>query len=232
MTRYGLSGVPNEVVFDEAFTLAPGTPAAVNEYMEACGVPDGAPFLAIHFRSTDYTRETTLLLPRISNLLDEIIDAHGHYLVFFPMSYHTHSRMDEDYGNTIRAKMRRSERMLVAPLSRDVTLVKGAVARAQYSLGLSYHLHIFSLSSGHPALILYTGEYYKCKSEGLVEFYGPPNRAIDLAKVSDSRILQHVSRVEDNYANTCSAVASVNQELLRQNDRTLARLAEIRNSWG
>ncbi len=225
------SSVPNKVVFDEAFTLALGPEAAVEEYIRTSGLPENAPFLAIHFRSTDYMRETTPLLPRISGLLDKIINAHSHYLVFFPMSYHTHSRMDEEFGHAIRARMKRRDRMLVAPLSRDVTIVKGAVARARYSLGLSYHLHIFSLSIGHPAVILFTGEYYTCKSEGLVGFYGPPSAAIDLSQVPDSEILNHLAGLEDNYVCACQAVAKVNEELLKENDWTLRELAGIRDSW-
>jgi polysaccharide pyruvyl transferase WcaK-like protein len=228
---YGLSGVPNEVVFDEAFTLATGPEAEAKEYLSTCGLPENASFLAIHFRSTDYTQETTSFLPRISDLLDKIIDAHGHYLVFFPMSYHTHSRMDEEFGQRIRAGMGRPDRVLVARLSTDVTIVKGAVGRARYSLGLSYHLHIFSLSFGHPAVILYTGEYYKCKSEGLVGFYGLPNAAIDLAEAPDSEILRHLAGLEDDYAGACQAVARVNEELLKRNDWTLRELARIRDSW-
>lgn len=224
---YQPSHVQYEVVADEAFTLPPAPESVASGYIKNAGLPDGASFLAVHFRATDYTRETSSLVPRICRLLDSIIDTYGHYLVFFPMSYHRHSRMDQELGHRIRAKMKNTGKMLVGPVSRDVRIVKGAVAKARYSLGLSYHLHLFALSTGHPAIVLYTGEYYKCKAEGLIGFYGAPNVAIDLDESEDRHIIQQVTRLEQEYDDACKSIAAVNEELVQRNDWTLRQLALI-----
>ena len=70
--------------------------------------------------------------------------------------------------------------MLMAPKSSDLGVIKAAIGASRFTLGLSYHVHVFGLSQGVPAIIVYSNDYYRYKSEGLVGFYAPPNAAVDV----------------------------------------------------
>ncbi len=216
--RLGLQNPLFAVVGDEAFGLTVGTEGQSNELLQSSGIEDGEPFIAIHFRATDYTRNTAFLLPRISALLDELCKIVPYRLIFFPMSYMPHSDSEVQCGSAIRELMSKPERLLLAPLCKDVRIVKGAIGKAKYSLGLSYHVHVFSLSQGKPAVILYTGDFYRYKSEGLIGFYGEPCSALDLEQVSIEEVLEAIQSLEDNYEAAVAKIAAVNTHIQDIND--------------
>lgn len=216
-----------KVVGDEAFTLPPSDGDEARALLSESGLPEKTSFIAFHFRTTDYTQDTSYLIPRVARILDQIAEAVPHLVVFFPMSYHIHSRFDEECGRAIQEKMSRNERLFLAPLCRDVRVIKAAVGMSRYSLGLSYHIHVFSLSQGHPAVILYTGDYYKCKSEGLIGFYGAPSVAINLRETDDSRVIDAIMKIENSYDNSCEAINHVNKELLKCNDWMVQEMATL-----
>lgn len=222
-------GVRYKVTGDEAFTLIPSEPDRIAAYLVSVGLPKQESFIAIHFRATDYTQDTQSFLPRIAEILDGLLRQISHHLVFFPMSYDLHSGDDELYGRRIRELMCEKERMHIAPASRDVRLVKGAIGRARYSLGLSYHVHVFSLSQGHPALVLYTGEYYRYKSEGLIDYYGRPSVALDMNNATIASIIAACKAIENDYASVCHAIERVNQQILMDNDWVLKEMASMLN---
>jgi polysaccharide pyruvyl transferase WcaK-like protein len=211
---------------DEALTMPPAADRRVEALLEAAGLR-GAQFVAVHFRTTNCVGDTRHLLPRLAGLLDQLAETTPHQFVFFPMSYHSFWGLDGVYGEEIRAVMTRPQRLHVAPVCRDPAVVKGAVARGRYSVGLSYHLAVFSLSQGHPALILYTGEYYRNKSEGLVGFYGPPSRALNLESASNEEVVRAVQGIEADYSAACDRIRRTNATLIRQNDWMLCELARL-----
>jgi polysaccharide pyruvyl transferase WcaK-like protein len=227
-----ISRVRYKIVGDEAFSLATGNKKTVKALLRRSGLPENASFIAVHFRTTDYTQDTSHWDGRIAAVLDLAAEIVPHFFVFFPMSYHLHSGNDGEYGRTIKSKMKHPERLCISPTHEDVRVIKGAVGQARYSLGLSYHIHVFSLSQGHPAAILFTGDYYRCKSEGLVSFYGKPNAAIDLATTSDDQIMEAIMDLETNYEAACEAIRGVNLELLQVNDWTLRELAVLLERGG
>lgn len=216
--------VEYRVTGDEAFTLPPSTVEKASNMLSAAGLPVDAPFVAVHFRTTDYTRETFDLIPRVARLLDRLSNMTDYSFVFLPMSYHLHSHIDQECGRLIREKMALSQRLLLLPECRDVTVIKRIVGMARFSLGLSYHIHVFSLSQGHPALILYTGDYYRYKSDGLLGFYGEPNSALDLNTTEDGQVLTAVAKIEGSYEQACLSIIQVNEEINEQNDWLLKEM--------
>ncbi len=217
-----------KIVGDEALTLPTGNEQAIEKLLHDSGLPDGASYIATHFRSSDYTQDTTHMAARLAEILDIIAESVPHYFIFFPMSYHEHSGRDKDYGSLIKSLMSHRERLLIAPLCKDVCIVKGAVGKAKYSLGLSYHIHVFSLSQGHPAIILFSGSYYKYKSEGLIEFYGSPNIAIDLQDCGNDKIIESVKKIENDYNTVCAKIFNVNEKIIEDNDWMLRELAKMK----
>jgi polysaccharide pyruvyl transferase WcaK-like protein len=223
----GLTGVPYKIVCDEAFTFPVADAAEVWKRLDEAGVPRQSPFIAVNFRTTDFTQNTAFLMDRISDLLDRVISSTHKKVVFVPMSSGRKYGCDYEAGLSLKGKMERSEDFYVLDPMEDIELAKGIIGAAKYSLGISYHLHVFSLSQGHPTLIVYTGEYYRTKSEGLVSFYGIPNRAVNFSETSLERTLEYVLEIDDHYADACACVEKVNQGILEKNDWTIQTLRNI-----
>ena len=132
----------------------------------------------------------------------------------------------KDYETCISLQglMQRNNQFLVLKPIDDISLVKGIIGAAAYSIGLSYHLNVFSLSQGHPTLILYTGDYYKIKSEGLISYYAPPNRSVNFAEVSIGQAVDYVHEIEENYHEVCIGIKQVNKKIFENDDWTIKEL--------
>ena len=211
----GISLPKCHVVGDETFSLRFNLNEA-NALLSAIGIQNGESFIAFHFRATDCTKKMDFLYPKIAHIMDRICETVPHRLVFFPMSYHTWN--DQECGQAIRKHMTKPGRLLLAPLSKNARAVKGAIGRAAYSLGLSYHVHVFALSQGKPAIVLYTGEFYRLKSTGLIDFYGEPCKAIDVETVDTEDIIKAVEELEQNYGEAIEKIAKVNCRIQQMND--------------
>ena len=210
--------VGDSIVGDEAFTLEVPNDDRVNSYLEGIGLKEEDSFIAVHFRPTDYTTKKKCNAAQLAKILDAMCEVTSHKMVFFPMSYHAHSGSDWEYGSAIKKYMSKSDRLLLAPLCKDFSLVKGGIGRALYSFGLSYHVHVFALSQNKPAIILFTGDYYRFKSEGLINFYGKPCDAIDIDNVTTREIGEALLNIENNYRSTVKDIIKVNKEILKKND--------------
>lgn len=223
----GLTGVPYNIVMDEAFSLPVAPRSETWKVLMEGGVSKTEPFIIVNFRNTDFTQNTTSLLNKIADLLDRVVIATKKKIVFIPMSSGENYGRDYQAGTQLKNLMKEGDKLHVFEPMADVELVKGIIGAADYSIGLSYHLHVFSLSQGHPTLILYTGDYYKTKSEGLISFYGLPNRAVDFSETRIEQTLEFILEIEDHYTEACARVNEVNKGILENNDWTLQMLRKI-----
>ena len=214
----GVKQAGGKIVFDEAFSFAAADKVTTKEWLESAGVTEGEAFIAFHYREKNYTGDHQDPTARLGGLLEQIHRETQLKILFVPMSYAAHSCVDSLMGKRISACIGNPAWFRVLPECRDPGIVKSVVGQARFSIGLSYHIHVFSLSQGHPALILFTGRYYELKSNGLVDFYGPPSRAMDLTTASDSEIVKAVLDIEQNRAETCRQIAAINQRLAEVND--------------
>lgn len=220
-----------QIVGDEAFGLEASAPAARDAYLQSAGLRPGEPFIAVHWRSTDYVQETEQFYPAVARIFEDASRASESRLVFFPMSYDLHSRHDDDCGVALRRHMSSPERLLMAPKTHDVGLIKGAIGASRFTLGLSYHVHVFGLSQSVPALAVYTGDYYRYKSDGLVGFYGAPNASIDVAaapgesaaKQALRRLLPVIEKARDNITRCNENIGAANSWTVLELARRLGR---------
>ncbi len=224
----GPLGCATRIVADEALALPAAAAARVHAYLGEAGIAPGQPFLAVHWRSTDYTQETAPLFPRVAALFESASRATGLPAVFFPMSYDVHSRHDDECCAALRAHMTEAARLRLAPVTHDVGLIKGAIGLAQLTLGLSYHVHVFGLSQGVPAVIAYSGDYYRYKSDGLAGFYAPPVAAVDIGAEGGMRAaLDAVAAIAGDRDRVAAAVRLRSDALLADNDWTLREAAKL-----
>ena len=213
-----------KIVFDEAFSLEAASEEVANEWLARAGVAPADAFIAFHYREVDYTanaRDPVIRITEIARL------AHAETslkIVFIPMSYAEHSKVDFNLGRKLAERLGNPRWFCLLPECREVRIIKAIIGRGRFSIGLSYHTNVFSLSQGHPALILYTGGYYGLKSDGLVGFFGPPSRALDIDKVSDGEIVVAIREIVRDYDNACRQIADVNESLRHDNDWTFEEI--------
>lgn len=229
----GLGSIRGEakIAGDEAFSLPAADTPTRDGALAAAGLAPDAPFVAVHWRATDYTQDTISFIPRLAEACDLAVERADANVLFIPMSYDVHSGNDEELGEQLRAHMRRREKLFVLPLQRDVAVIKAVIGCALFTLGLSYHVHVFGLSQGRPALILYTGEYYRYKSEGLVGFYGPPSAAIDLARATSDELATTIDGIVKSREATVS-IAEANIRIHAVNDWAMTEMARRLGSFG
>jgi polysaccharide pyruvyl transferase WcaK-like protein len=223
----GLTGVPYRIVADEAFSYPVASHTEVWETLRARGVSENEAFIVVNFRNTDFTQSTTHLLDRIADLLDGVIAATNKKVVFIPMSSGNDYGCDYEAGRSLKKMMLHSDKFQVLEPIPNIEFVKGIIGAAAYSIGISYHLHVFSLSQGHPTLIVYTGAYYKTKSDGLISFYEPPCRSVNFAETGVEQTLSYVMEIERDYTAACERVREVNQRIMEHNDWTIQTLKKI-----
>lgn len=223
----GLSGVPNKIVGDEAFSFPSCDPRIAWNVLESAGIPEGKPFIAVNFRNTDFTQSTTFLLDKIAELMDQVISTTHRSIVFVCMSKGTHYGHDQEAGKRIKGVMKKSNRFHVLEPLDDIELVKGIIGQAIYTIGISYHLHVFSLSQGHPTIALYTGDYYKTKLDGLIAFYGKPSRSINFLEAGIEQTMNYISDLENQYTDACSHIRGVNGQIIKDNDWTIQMVRQL-----
>jgi polysaccharide pyruvyl transferase WcaK-like protein len=211
---------------DEAFSLPVADDESINTYLNIAGLSIDEKFVVINFRETDYTKNTKYLAPKIANILDCLVSKFKIKLLFIPMSYDVHSTNDIDYGLTIRNLTNNPSYMKIGALTTDTRLIKGVVGRGLFSFGLSYHIHVFSLSLGKPAIILYTGEYYKYKSEGLTGYYKFPVSSFDLDTSNLEHIIEAICEIMTNYNSITNDIVSINMMIYDINDWCYKKIKE------
>jgi polysaccharide pyruvyl transferase WcaK-like protein len=219
------------IVGDEAFSFPAADAGRRDAAISSSGLGPSDSFVAVHWRATDYTQETHRFIPDLAHACDLIAQHTGAKLLFVPMSYDVHSGHDIELVDALRSKMRRPDQLVALPVQNDVAVIKAVIGRALFTAGLSYHVHVFGLAQGRPALILYTGEYYRYKSEGLIGFYGPPSAAVDLARTSAVGLEKAIAAISVGANAARGSIEDANARIGAVNDWTIEmaarRLEEI-----
>jgi polysaccharide pyruvyl transferase WcaK-like protein len=221
-----VAGCETKIVGDEAFSLPPADSSVRDRVLHEAGLEPSELFVAVHWRATDYTQDTRRFLVSLADACDMVVQATTAKLLFIPMSYDVHSGNDQEIFTELRNHMRSGSQLALLPLQNDARVIKAVIGAALFTIGLSYHVHVFGLSQGRPALILYTGEYYRYKSEGLVGFYGAPSMAIDLERSGSEQIAQAIDRISTGAARARGPIERVNARIREVNDWTMQKMAE------
>lgn len=217
--------IEKRIVGDEALKLETASSNRVDEYLQTAGIDPGQPFVAFHYRATDYTQDTGHLLDKLSDTIEELLEKCGLPVVFIPMSYGSHSGHDYEYGERLASKID-NDSFHLGPECRDAAVVKGAVGRARLATGLSYHFHVFALAQSVPPLVLYSGEYYRLKSEGLFGFYSLLDHVLDIETVETTDIADLGSNILSN-EDIRQQIQKTNNELEDRTEWSVKRVIEI-----
>ncbi len=70
--------------------------------------------------------------------------------------------------------------------------IKGIIGRCCFTIGMSYHFNVFSLSQGVPSAAIYLDEYYKIKNLGLYKAFGNPKLVFKIPETPPSELLRTI----------------------------------------
>lgn len=224
LKRAGISDLRVPFVGDEAFTLPCAEETMVKNYLLTNGVDLTKPYIVVHFRGTDYTGTTENGCSVLARLLNEInFDAQ---ICFLPMSYWSHSGLDEDTGKLIKQLMG-LDKLIVLPTIKDAQLAKGVVSLASGVIALSYHVQVFALWAGVPFLILTSGDYYQVKSSGMSMLLKNQVSVIDLkSDFSLNRAKHLICKWLEERESQKILLRAVRVEILKVNDGPINALVE------
>jgi len=71
-------------------------------------------------------------------------------------------------------------------------MIKGIITRCKFTIGMSYHFSVFSLSTGTPSAAIYMDDYYRIKNLGLYKAFGNPNLVFKVPETSPDRLVRQV----------------------------------------
>ena len=223
--RLAPRGLWQAVVGDEAFSLPAARPSEAASVLHRAGVAPGGSYIAVHFREADFTPQPKDLRRHIAVVLDGIALRYPEPLLFFPMSYLTRYGVDAEYGRAIQSMMAEPHRLRIVEGTTHPCLIKACVSQARLTVGSSYHMNVFGLSQGVPAVVAYSGEYYAAKSHGLVDFYGAPNVAIDMKASTPTSVIAAAEAALEQEHLTRKRIAEINRRIAELNEAHLSELA-------
>lgn len=218
----GLTVAP-EAVGDEAHFWSPNATDDACSLVRQAGLPTDEPFVAVHFRERDYAAPDPEYRQRLAWLLAKVARLADSHLLFIPMSYGRRYGRDVALGEALQAALGPNRLHVLS--ARDPAVVRSIVGQSAFTLGTSYHLHVFGLSQHRSAVAAYRGGYYGTKLEGLVGHYGPPSTALNLDLTDDNGVLAAVERALDSAGH--ASLVSANDRLRAVNETTLRQLAAL-----
>ncbi len=211
-------------VGDEAFTLPTAPKAKATQWMERNGVDPGTNFGVLHFRATDYTKQTTSHYPMLAEVLDRIdTDCQ---ILFLPMSYWPESRRDRQCGETIRRMMEKTGKMNVLKSVPSASIAKRIVGMARWSICLSYHVQVFSLAEETPMTILSSGDYYSVKARGMQRLLGNSVPFVDLDTASVSECCEAIEGMKKEHGRIADALKMAKTNVMRNNEKPVEALVQ------
>jgi polysaccharide pyruvyl transferase WcaK-like protein len=94
--------------------------------------------------------------------------------------------------------------------------VKGIISGAHLAVGQSYHFGVFALSSNVPFIGLYSNDYYRLKSEGLLEWYNRGQWGVSIDAIDT--ISEIAAEILGNWDENVSNLRSVNGQIQKSID--------------
>lgn len=213
-------GVPTEkmhITGDEAFSLQADGQTKLGDYLAQYGLDANSNYFVFHYRESNCEGTTSATYQIMASALDSLVDSYNIPIVFVPMSYGEHSTIDMEAGLTIKGLMHHQDSLIVPDTLKDVRFAKAIIGSAACAIGLSYHVHIFALEQNRPSVMIYLGEYYRFKLEGLAGFY-PDNatRVLDADGLQAEALVNAVTEVmhakEGNHTQTEQTNKRIGQE--------------------
>jgi len=166
---------------DDALLLTNLSDSKLLKIIHRNKIPENKILVGVNLRdSSEYSKQHNK--PFIKNyveFLDKLIEEKKFHLVFIPISYND-SDGDHISAKKIHRRLKNKNAATIISEELKPNEIKSLISIMNYSIGISYHFLLFSISQGVPSIGLYQNEYYKKKLTGLFNLYGVNEYCVDI----------------------------------------------------
>ncbi len=168
LRAHGVYGSRYTSVGDDAFDL-PATPFDLRT-IGVNALTKTTKIVCLQFRTTDYEiNYTDNIWSKIGSTLSNINEKLENVLfIFLPMSY---GRIDDLRAGKFIKSQYSGSNFVILDRKFSANEAKGLIAASDLAIGQSYHFGVFALSSNVPFIGVYTNQYYRLKTDGLLQWY-------------------------------------------------------------
>lgn len=123
--------------------------------------------------------------------LVEILKEKGYNVLFIPIAYGGNKRcIDNGFLKGLVEGYFLEDYIDIKSATPEV--IKGVIRKCEYTIGMSYHFNVFSLSLGKKAVAIYSDEYYKIKNLGLYDAWSDKRLVFKIPDTTPITIVNHL----------------------------------------
>jgi polysaccharide pyruvyl transferase WcaK-like protein len=199
LKRVGIIKPVVEVTADDSLQLNSAPLSVLNRIVKDEYLVDKHPLIGFNiFGLPLLNSEVNLLKAKwlLANVADYLIEKYDASIVFVPMQYgDPDDRITE--LETLALMAHKEKAFVLENIHSDMEL-KGLIGQMDFAIGFRYHFVTFAVTSGVPAIGLYSTPYYSTKIRGVLSLMGLQDYALDLNKTSYSSLIALIDEVLAN----------------------------------
>lgn len=174
LKEWGMAGPRVVSGLDDALDLASESHDRTLERLHGIGCSRGRPLLGFHARVAEYVAVPRAELVELVQGVDAVAARLGWEVLGIPINDQPWAAEPELLRDLIRSAGPLQAPWRIADPGRDVRRVRSLVRVCGAVIACSFHVALFALEAGIPALLLARSQYYQRKARGLEELLGLP----------------------------------------------------------
>ena len=137
-------------------------------------------------------KDGEILVSYIRNLTI-YLQKHGYVPLFIPIAYEGSEKyIDNSFLKGKVPGIFLDDLVKIDTLTPE--MIKGVIKKCCFTVGMSYHFSVFSLSTGVPSAAIYLDDYYKIKNLGLYKAFGNPELVFKVPEISSEQLIDRVMK--------------------------------------
>jgi polysaccharide pyruvyl transferase WcaK-like protein len=182
-----------EVVGDDAVRPGGADPAALDDALGRAGLSPGSRFVVVHLRDAPYVTDGDEAVSTVVDAADRLAAERGVAVLALAVN-------DNGPGECATVRAALADRELHAEWTLldvldDVELAAAIAARADAVIAHSFHVALWGLASGTPAVLVAGSDYYRAKSVGLGRSFGLGESVVVAPSVDQVRLARQLDDV-------------------------------------
>ena len=179
--------------------------------------------IAVNIRISPFTANFSKKIKIIEDLLSELSNNYDFHIDFF-----------------IFETWRPWEKELVQKVIRDANLVNYTIHQTEdprealyllkdcdTAIGISYHFIVFALKQGIPCIAIYSGEYYRLKMQGLLEWYDKTAWAVDIDDSNTKELLDICLALSKEKLTYTNILRDRSNEISNQTSKIISKTIDL-----
>jgi len=184
------------------------------------------PIISLNLREERYVETTDTFNEMIAKSVESLLAETGGTVICVPMQ----SEIEKDMAlyEDLETKLHNPDHMHILPADMaNPRTVKAIQEQVDIAVGSTYHVLLFALSAGVPALSIFFSDYYRQKLGGLMEQYHLPEGVIHGEKLTSETLTTEVLRMLKNKEALHQKLQIRNAELNALHKKTYAHIKEL-----